>query len=568
MGRRQVTDALERLAFAAELLEDERARTWARAAWAIRNLEGDVEEMRESGALAKTRGVGKGVLGVIDEVLEGKKPGALMEMEAKLPEGLFAVRRVKGLGPKKVKQLWSELTITSLGELEYACRENRLVDLKGFGRKTQQKVLEQIERIRETEGLLRRDQAEAVLGPVLDALEEVYPQVEPAGEVRRGLELVRELVVLVEGEALIEGEALVEGEALAEAQAIVDAARPPELKVQVALADAETFGARLVWLSSADAHRAALSLRAEARGMRFDAGGLWMASPDELAPLGTPEEDDVYRALGLVPTAPERREEGVPLVEAGRAVTPLVTIDDLRGALHNHTVASDGSHSLEEMRDAAAARGLEYLHISEHSHSAFYARGLDAERLAEQLRAIEALNAGAPECVLLSGVESDILAEGELDYDEDVLARLDVVIASVHRRHGQDAAQMTARMVAAAKNRMTDVVGHPTGRLLLGRAPSAFDVDAFFDACAESGCAVELNANPHRLDLNETHLAMAKERGLLVSIAADAHATRELDNLAHGVTIARRAGLTAEDVLNARSLPELRRWVSARRSAK
>jgi len=552
MGRRQVTDALERLAFAAELLDDPRAQSWGRASWSVRNLEGDVAQMRASGALAKQRGVGQGVLAVVDEVLAGKKPAALVEMEAKLPAGLFAVRRVKGLGPKKVKQLWRELSITSLGELEYACRENRLVDLKGFGRKTQEKVLAQIEAIRETEGLLRRDQAEAVLAPVLDALEEAFPQVAPAGELRRGMELVSALVVLVEGD---------DAEA---AQALADAARPPEVPVAVEVAEPDTFGARLVWLSSADAHRAALALRAEARGLTFDARGLLQDGE----PLGTPEEDDVYRALGLVPTAAERREEGVPLVEQGRAAPPLVTRDDLRGALHNHTTASDGSHSLEEMRAAAAERGLEYLHISEHSHSAFYARGLDAERLMEQLRAIEALNRDPGGCVLLTGVESDILQEGELDYGDDVLSRLDVVIASVHRRHSQDAAQMTARMVGAARHPMTDVVGHPTGRLLLGRAPSEYDVGAFLDACAAGGCAVELNANPHRLDLNEVHLAMAKERGVLVSIAADAHSTRELDNLDHGVTIARRAGLTAEDVLNARGPDELRAWVSARRSSK
>lgn len=243
----------------------------------------------------------------------------------------------------------------------------------------------------------------------------------------------------------------------------------------------------------------------------------------------------------------------------------LVTRSDLRGALHNHTIASDGTATLEQMRDAAAARGLTYLGISDHSVSAFYARGLDHERLLEQARTIATMEANG--CTLLSGVESDILQDGALDYADDVLSELDLVIASVHRRHAQTAEQMTARMVAAAQNPWTAVVGHPTGRLLLGRDPSEYDMGAFLDACATHGCAVELNANPHRLDLNERHLAMAKERGLLVSIAADAHSVDELDHLDYGITIARRAGLTAEDVLNARSLGELSAWLGERRSA-
>jgi DNA polymerase (family 10) len=237
------------------------------------------------------------------------------------------------------------------------------------------------------------------------------------------------------------------------------------------------------------------------------------------------------------------------------------------GALHNHTTASDGTASLVEMRAAAQERGLHYLGISEHSVSAAYAGGLDAEQLAAQGREIAALNA-APGPTLLTGVESDILADGALDYPASVLASLDIVVASVHQRHRQDHAAMTTRMVAAAANPWTDIVGHPTGRLLLGRPPTDFDVAAFLDAAALNGCAVELNASPHRLDLNAEHLAMAKERGLLVSIAADAHSQRDLDNLDYGITIARRAGLSVEDVLNARPLDELLLWLAGREESR
>ncbi|MCB9592346.1 MAG: PHP domain-containing protein [Sandaracinaceae bacterium] len=551
--RRAVVDALDRIAFSAELLDDPRARTWTAAAWAVRNSSGDLRELLDSGELAKVRGIGKSTLKAVTQALDGQKPDALVDLEARVPEGLFGIRKVKGLGPKKVKRLWQELAVTSLGELEYACRENRLVDLSGFGTKTQDSVLAEIDRLRSTAGALRRDQARAILEPIEHALwvADAVAQVAVVGDWARGEELVRELAVLVETS---------DPDAAREQ---LERARPRDVEVALHVADAASFAAVRVWLTSSAGHAAALAARAEARGWRFDPEGLFDADG---AAIGCEEEDDVYRALGLVPTALERRQDGVPLVLEGRARPALVRREDLRGALHNHTVASDGNATLEEMREAAAARGLEYLGISEHSPSAFYARGLEKERLFEQLTTIDALNVEPGGCTLLTGIESDIREQGELDYPDEVLAELDVVVASVHKRHPQDAAAMTRRMVAAASHPFTDVVGHPTGRLLLGRAPSEYDVEAFLDACRDHGVAVELNANPHRLDLNEHHLKLAKERGVLVSIAADAHAVRELDHLDYGVTIARRAGLTAEDVLNARTLEELRRWIAERRA--
>jgi DNA polymerase (family 10) len=218
------------------------------------------------------------------------------------------------------------------------------------------------------------------------------------------------------------------------------------------------------------------------------------------------------------------------------------------------------------MREAAARHKLAYLGIAEHSQHAVYAHGLDDARVLAQRQEILAMNASSAGCVLLPGVESDILADGALDFPPATLQQLDVVIASVHSRMGHKREEMTARVVAAAKNPWTDIIGHPTGRLILGRAPADYDVDALIEACAQSGCAVELNANPARLDLDEKHLAKAKERGVMISIAADAHSAEALGHLEYGVIIARRAGLTPDDVLNAKPLPELRAWLSARRA--
>ncbi|MEM9072033.1 MAG: helix-hairpin-helix domain-containing protein [Myxococcota bacterium] len=526
--RKEIVNVLRRLAFAADLKGDKRAKAWSGAAWAIRQLDEDLAVMVEERRLARVRGVGPATSALVADLLDGIQPRVLEEMEAEIPAGLFEIQRIKGLGAKKIKMLWEDLGITTVGELEYACRENRLVDLKGFGVKTQSKVLAQIEMLRANAGKRRRDRAAAVVEPFLASLVHKGIRCALVGDLPRGMELIEDLRVVVDRAP--------EGEV------------PEGVKVDVATG---AWGWAVLRRTSSEAHQAALQERAASKGLTLD-------------DLDADSEEDVYRALGLLPTPAERREADVPLVGSGSATTPLVRREDLRGALHNHTTASDGSHTLAQMQQAAAAAGLAYLGISEHSVSAFYAGGLDSTRLQDQRKAIDERNAAAPGCTLLAGVESDILLDGSLDYDDDVLDGLEFVVASVHGRRRQDAPAMTARLVAAAKHPQTSVVGHPTGRLLLGREPAPFDVEAFLDACAESGCAVELNANPARLDLSVAHLKLAKERGVLISIAADAHSMQELQNLEHGVAIARRAGLCAEDVLNARSLEELRQWLAAR----
>ncbi|MCA9515152.1 MAG: DNA polymerase/3'-5' exonuclease PolX, partial [Myxococcales bacterium] len=414
------------------------------------------------------------------------------------------------------------------------------------------------------------DQARDAVDAVLERLRAVpgVHRAERAGEARRGTEVVADVLAA----------AVVDVDAVPAVLAALDAAPGPErdgvptlvtsgdTPVTIGLGHyADTFGALWLWLTGAPEHVQAVAARANERGGTLGPLGLHLAERR----VACPDEDDVYAALDLHPTPPERREAGVPLVPRGEAAPRLLRREDLRGALHNHTTSSDGISSLEEMCAAANAAGLEYLGISEHSQTAAYAGGLDAGALRAQIATIAALNAtraAAGGTTVLSGIESDILKEGDLDYPDDVLAGLDVVIASVHNRYGLGRDGMTARMLAAAANPWVDVIGHPTGRLILGRPASEFDVEAWLDACAASGCAVELNANPQRLDLCERHLAMAKERGLLVSISADAHSAQALAHLDYGVVIARRAGLGPADVLNAKPLAELRAWLAERRA--
>ena len=539
--RRKVSAVLKRLAFAYEVLGRQGGRSFGAAAWSIRSVREPLEELYESGRLTQVRGVGPRVMAVVGEVLAGGEPALLTELEAQIPDGLYEVGRVPGLGPKKVRVLWQELGITTLGELEYACNENRLLDLKGFGEKTQAKVRAGIDEVRSYAGLCRLDQASAVAAAVLARVEG-----EVVGALRRGCELVDGVDLLLR-------------------------AAPPEdlpadvggipVRVEVC-ADPALWGVHLALRTGSEGHVAKLRARAEEQGMSLDTDGLRNGEP-----LACPDEAALYHALGVHVPPPERREDTVSLIPRSEPGPRLVQRSDLLGALHNHTTASDGVNTLTEMRDAAADAGLTYFGISDHSQSAFYAKGLAAEALAEQGDTVRRLNTEGHRCHLLTGVESDILADGRLDYDDEVLASLEVVVASVHSRHGQRGAELTHRMATAAANPLTDIVGHPTGRLLLGRAPADYDVEAMLDACLRSGAAVELNGSPARLDLNEIHLAMARERGLMVSIAADAHNVDQLVYLDYGTVIARRAGLKPEHVLNCLPLDALTGWLRHRRQA-
>lgn len=532
MGRRDASEALSELAFAAELLGDASPLAIDPAAvsalaWSVRSA-----ESATTAAMAHLPGMTPLLLAVVDDALAGRPSPTVQSLTSLLPPGLFALRRLKGLGPKKVKRLWQMLGIESVGELEYACRENRLVTLDGFGEKTQSDLRRQLAALADETGLMRRDTALAHAQAWMEAARAQGHRVEVAGAWRRGAELVEGVVVVVSSSS--------------SSAAIV---APDSPRVTVVVSSPGRFGVDLIVATGSEVHVAALRARAAERGLDFD--GL----------LGD-EEPDVYGQLGLMPTAPELREEGT-LVEVGRAAPRLLRRSDLRGALHNHTTASDGADDLATMARAAASEGLSWLGISDHSVFATYAHGLDGPRLAAQRAEIAALD--RDDVVVLSGVESDILRDGGLDLDDDVLAAGDVVIASMHQRFSLGTDAMTARLIRAASHPLVDVLGHPTGRLLLSRPPADFDVVAVLDACANNATAVELNANPARLDFGVAWLREAKARGVLVSIAADAHAASELAHLEHGLAVARRAGLGPDDVVNAWSTDELRAWLHTRR---
>ena len=527
MGRRAASEALSELVFAAELLGaacpiDVDAKVVSGLAWNVRGT--------EVAALSRLAGMTPELVALVDDALHDREPGLLADIKKLLPGGLFELRRVKGLGPRKVQRLWKDLGIESLGELEYACRENRLTTLDGFGDKTQAAILDQLHALARDAGLLRRDHAAALAVDVVEGLRAAGARVELAGSLRRGCELIDEVVVVTSKEPTT----------------------APPARVRVVVAEPGRFGLTLLLATGSVSHVEALRDRADARGL-------------DLNTLDGDDEDSLYAQLGLWPVPPEQREAGAVLVEVGHARPELITRQALRGALHNHTTASDGVDDVLTMVKAAGARGLQWLGISDHSEAAAYAHGLDAKRLRAQREELRAAD-GVDGVRVLAGVEADIMKEGHLDLDDEALSSLQVVVASMHQRYGLRGAPMTDRLVRAAKHPLVDVIGHPTGRLLLSRPPADFDVSALLQACKQSGCAVELNANPARLDLAEQWLREAKDLGVLISIAADAHAADELDNLDHGVALARRAGLCVDDILNTRSADDVLAWVVNRRA--
>jgi DNA polymerase (family 10) len=502
----------------------------------------------------------------VKELVETGTMAMLEALRAKVPAGVLDCLRVPGLGPKRMRRVWQELGVASLAELEYACLENRLRDLDGFGPKSQEGVLKGIGFLKRSAGRRLLSQARGAAERTLNRLqrEPAALRLAVAGDVRRMLPTVAGLELLATahdaGELLGAFHAMpfvAQAGARTEsgASAVLDDGTP----VAIEVVDEATFVPALLRRSSSAEHWAALERAATAKGLRLEADGLFRGS--ERLPLEI--EDDLYRALGVAPFPPELRDA------ADLAAAPpgdLVSIADLQGILHAHTRWSDGAYSIAEMAERAARSGFRWIAICDHSPTAVYANGLTVDRVLAQRAEIDALNAsGTCPIPVLHGTESDILPDGSLDYPEDVLARFDVVVASVHAAFTQPPAVMTERLVRAVSSPWIHVLGHPTGRLLLGREGYAFDLDRVLDACAAAGTAVELNASPHRLDLDAQHLQAATRRGIRIAIDPDAHDLLGIEDVLYGVGAARRGRVRRGDVLTALSVEDFRAWCARRR---
>ena len=540
------------LALTADLIEltggnPFRARAYASGARTVERLEAPVATLAASGELSGVKGIGKGLVADIEELLASGTLASTDALLQSLPPGLPEVMRVKGLGVKKVRTLWQDAGVTSLDQLEGAAVSGRLAELPGFGAKTVQNLLDAIEHLKAYRGKAHLRDAVGPALAVRQRLRAAGLRADLAGAVRRQCNVVDALDLVAVGTPAQIAEALGGGRAEADR---VEGAIPLGLPLTVFAATAQTYG-RVLWERTGP--REHVDAFTEAHG----------------APTDVAEEQEVYTAAGLHPIPAPLRDDPHWLTVAREPLPTLVRTGDLRGTIHNHTTASDGAHTLREMCDAARERGLTYFGVCDHSRSLQIAHGLSLDEMEEQIARVDALNAAyADEGVdfrVFAGSEVDILSDGAMDYPDDLLARLDLVVASVHTGFSMTEDEATARVVAAVSNPYVDVLGHPTGRLLLRREGYPLDHEAVLDACAEHGVAVELNAHPFRLDLDWRFVRAATERGVPVSINPDAHATDGLDDTRWGVASAQKGGLTAADSLTSKSADDLGAWLTARR---
>jgi DNA polymerase (family 10) len=549
-----------------------RCRAYHNAAQALRGLPNDLSGMIADGSLAEVPGVGETMLKKIVELATTGRLEPYEALRRSTPPGLVALLRVPGLGPKKIKALHDELKVESLADLRAAAESGKIAALKGFGEKTQTKILEGVAFVESTGERVLLSTARRLVAPVLEAVR-AHPKViraEVCGSLRRGKETIGDLDILFSAR---DPAPVLDYFVRLPHVATVLAHGPTKASVRLldgvqcdlrGVEDAQ-YAFALHYFTGSKEHNIAMRRRALARGATLNEYNL--VGPK--GPVKCKTEADLFDALGLPEIPPELREWAGEIEAAERGELPeLVALDDLTGTFHCHTDWSDGGATLEEMAEAARAAGLKYLGIADHSKSAGYAGGLSVARVKEQWAAIDRLNAKLKGALrLFKGTECDILADGTLDYPDELLAGFDYVVASVHSSFGMPRAEMTRRIVRAVSNPRVTMLGHPTGRLLLARDGYAVDLDEVIAAAARAGTMIEINANPHRLDLDAAHCRRAKVAGVPIVVNPDAHSTGGLDDLGYGVVVARRGWLGAADVFNTRPLKAIAAALEARRDA-
>ena len=553
-----------------------RVLAFKNAAESIEHLGQDLYSLHDAGELTAIPHVGKGIAADISQLLETGQIDFLEQLKREVPLGVVEMLKVPDLGPKKAARLWQELGITSIAALKAAGEAQQLRTLKGFGAKSEQKILQGIALLEKRKdertplGVARPTALQLIheLRSVLPA--EALTRIEVAGSVRRWQETVGDLDILA-----ISAQPETVMAAFQALPQVVDVAVSGVTKSRVRLindmecdlrvVEARHWGAALQYFTGSKEHNVAMRELAQKLGWRLNEYGLTATGRGQ-DPAGTERffetEEALYAFLGLAWIPPEMREDrGEVALAQARQLPRLLTSTDILGELHGHSTWSDGKNTIAEMAEAARRRGYRYWSVCDHSVGLGITGGVDAERLNQQAVEIQQLNARwraeGVDFRLLHGIEVEVLADGALGLPDEVLAQLDVVVASIHSSLRQDRETITARCLQAVRNPHVDILGHPTGRLLGRRPPSALDVEQVLRACAEAGTVVEINAHPSRLDLNDVYARRAVELGCKLAINTDAHSPADMDMMPYGVAVARRAWLTPDDVINTRPVEAL-----------
>jgi DNA polymerase (family X) len=570
----EVAAVLSRIAVFSELAGENpfKARAFANVARAIEKHPEKIEDLAAQGRLREIHGVGKSIEEVVADLLTSGRSRLLDELVGKFPAGIQDLLSISGMGPKRVKAVYENLGISRIGELEYACRENRLIALDGFGEKTQANILKAIEFRKRSQDSRLFSEALAIGEELVSLAREsgLFEEARIAGSLRRGKSTFKDIdILLIPGTRTEIGRARDLLLSFADPQGIIGAGdtkvsiRRTGLQVDFRMVPAESRASALQHFTGSKEHNTLLRSRAKAMSLKMNEYGVFREDGTAV-PCG--DEEAVYRSIGLSWIPPEIREADgeIEAAEAG-ALPVLVEAADVRGMVHLHSTWSDGTRSVEEMARECRKRGFSWMCLSDHSRSAGYAGGLSAERLADQAEEVKAVNRKLSPFRVFHGVESDILSDGSLDYPDEVLARLDFVIGSVHSKLVMGREEATARLLKAVSHPLLTMLGHPGGRLLLAREGYPYDEAALLDALAVHGTVLEHNCNPHRLDPDWIFLRRAARRGIPISIDPDAHDLEGLDDLRYGLAMARKAWCAPAQLFNCRSAEEADAYFQKRR---
>ncbi len=522
-------------------------RSYQNAYLTLRKLPDPIAETpRED--IENLKGIGKAIFGKIQELLDSGEMATLKKYEDMTPPGVREMLQIPGFGPKKIRVIWKDLGVENVGELLYACNENRLVELKGFGEKTQTDLRRKLEYFQKSQGKFLYADLEEQAHAVLDFLQKKLPdaKISLTGAIRRRSNIVERIEIVVghdgEMEELFDGETVT---LTSQTENTFNAITSSEIPVTIYQCKKSAFGSKLFrYTASAEFMAAFLEKN---KGLEFK----------ELE-----TEAAVFEKANLPYLEPELREQAWSL---DNNPGKLVEETEIRGVVHAHSTYSDGLHTLREMAEQTKKLGYSYLGITDHSKAAFYANGLKEDRLIEQWKEIDALNAELAPFKIFKGIESDILSDGSLDYSEEYLKQFDFIIASVHSNLRMDEEKATTRILRAVENPYTTILGHPTGRLLLSRPGYPLDHRKIIDACAANGVAIELNANPWRLDLDWTWIPYALEKGILISINPDAHSTGGIRDIHFGTLSARKGGLTAANCLTCFETADFQEFIARKK---